>query len=182
MKLYIALMLAGLPLAAQPFSVGAKIGVPLSESFVDDGGKFTYSHSTGRYIVGASAEVRIPFIGLGVEADALYRRYNLGGGVNEFEFPILVKYRFPGLIVHPFVDAGPTFNYVSDPGLFGVRLHQSSAGVAIGGGLEIKALIVRVSPELRYTHWRNRNIDLGPVNGGLSSSQNQLEFLVGIRF
>lgn len=182
MKLCVALMLAGLPLAAQPFSLGAKIGVPLTEAFNNDGGKFTFSHNTGRYVVGATAEVRIPFIGLGVEADALYRRYDLAGTVNEFEFPILVKYRFPGLLIHPFVDAGPSFNYVAKSGSIDLRLHSSSTGVAVGGGLEIKALIVRLSPELRYTHWRDRNVDLGPVNSGLSSSQNQLEFLVGITF
>lgn len=182
MKLCIAILLAGLPLAAQPLSFGAKIGVPLTEAFTDNGGKIAFSHSTGHYIIGPTAEIRIPFIGLGVEADALFRRFNIGGDVNEFEFPILVKYRFPGLLVHPFVDAGPTFNYVSDPGLFGVRLHQSSSGVAIGAGLEVKALIIRLSPEIRYTHWRNHNIDLAPVNGGIFSKQNQLEFLVGITF
>jgi hypothetical protein len=182
MKWFFVFLLASLPLAAQPFSFGAKIGVPLTEAFNNDGGKFSFSHSTGRYIIGPTAEIRLPFIGLGVEADALFRRFNIGGDVNEFEFQILVKYRFPGLLIHPFVDAGPTFNYVSDPGLFGVRLHESTAGVAIGGGLEVKALLIRLSPELRYTHWRNTNINLAPVNGGISSKQDQLEFIVGITF
>ena len=75
---------------------------------------------------------------------------NIGGNVNHWEFPILVKYRFSGApLIHPYLAAGPSFNHVSDPGM--------------GASLEVRALILRVSPELRYTRWRDKNIDLAPV-------------------
>ncbi len=183
MKSFVALALLGLPLAAQPISFGVKLGTPLNDAFSDTGGKYFFSRGTDRYVIGPTIEIRLPFTGLGVEADALYRRYNIGGPINQFEFPILVKYRFPGLlVVHPFVDAGPSFNYVSDSLTPTDVRHSGTTGIAIGGGLELKALIIRVSPELRYTHWGNQNISLSSRNSGLSSNQNQIQFLVGITF
>lgn len=170
------------PLSAQFFSFGGKIGTPLNDAINNDGGKLTFNHSTGRYVIGPTVELRLPF-GLGIEADALYRNYTLGGTVNQFEFPILAKYRFPGLLFRPFVAAGPSFNHVSDPGLTSItRLHATSSGFALGAGAEVKAVLIRISPELRYTHWGNQNITLASLNSGLSSSQNQLEILVGISF
>ncbi len=183
MKFFVALALLGLPLAAQPVSFGVKLGTPLRDAFEDTGGKFSFSRGTGRYIIGPTIEIRLPFTGLGVEADALYRRYDIGGQVSQWEFPILVKYRFnSGFLIHPFVDGGPTFNHVSDAANVLDVLHSGSAGVAVGGGLEVKALLIRVSPEVRYTYWRNQNISLSYKNSGLASNQNQIEFLVGITF
>jgi hypothetical protein len=181
MKFLLALFLLAAPLPAQPFSFGAKIGAPLTDAIDDVGGKNTFNHSTDRYVIGPMVELRLPF-GIGIEADLLYRRYTLGGTVNHWEFPILAKYRFPGPIVHPYVAAGPSFNHVSDPGLFQDVRHSGSSGFALAGGVEVKALIIRLAPEIRYTHWTNTNIDLAPLNSGLSSSQNQVEFLVGITF
>ena len=50
----------------------------------------------------------------------------------------------------------------------------------IGAGLDIHALILHVSPEFRYTRWGAQHFLSS--NGGLGSSQNQAEFLVGITF
>ena len=182
MRVLLAVGLFAISLHAQPLSFGIKAGVPLNEAFNNDGGKFFYDHSTGHWIVGPTAEIRLPFLPLSVEADVLFRRYTLGSGVTEVEIPILAKYRFHGGLLRPFAAAGPAFNYVTDPGLFQARPHAGSSGVAVGGGIELKALLVRISPELRYTHWSNRNIDLAPLNSGLSSKQNQIELLVGITF
>src|SRR5579872_7567093 len=66
-------LLVGVSASAQPFSVGLKAGVPLTDFF-----NTVQNVSTtvpNRYIIGAEAELRLPF-GLGVEVDALYRRLN----------------------------------------------------------------------------------------------------------
>lgn len=181
MKTILAFILFTTSLCAQPFSFGLKVGAPLNEAFTGNVSNLI-SHDTQRWVIGPTAEVRVPFH-LGIEADLLYRRYNIGGTVNHLEFPILVKYRFSGApLVHPYVVAGPTFNHVSDPGMFLDRPNASTAGVAFGGGIEVRALLIRLAPELRYTHWNDKNINLIQSNSGLSSNQNQVEFLVGITF
>lgn len=181
-KTLLLLLLCAAGLSAQPISFGVRVGAPLNEAFVDNGGKFTFSHNTDHFILGPSVELHLPFH-LGIEADALYRRYDIGGTVNHWEFPILAKYRLSvAPILHPFVDAGPSFNHVSDPGKLLDRPHAGTAGFTIGAGIEIKALLIRISPEIRYTRWGNKNIDLSASNSGLSSNQNQAEFLVGITF
>ena len=180
---FLVILAAGaLNLAAQPFSFGLRVGATLDDAFVNNGGKNLLSYDTQRLVIGPTVELRLPFH-LGVEADALYRRYNIGGDVNHFEFPILVKYRFSGApLIHPYVAAGPSFNHVSDPGMFLDRPNASTAGFTMGAGVEVRALLLRLSPEIRYTRWRDKNIDLAAVNSGLSSNQNQFEFLVGVTF
>ena len=48
-----------------------------------------------------------------------------------------------------------------------------------GAGLDIKALILHISPEIRYTRWTAQYFNL---SGVLDSNQNQAEVLVGITF
>ncbi|MBV8817959.1 MAG: outer membrane beta-barrel protein [Acidobacteriaceae bacterium] len=180
MKLLVFAAIVALPLDAQFFSWGVKAGTPVTDSVVNSSSLI--SNSTTRFVIGPTAEIRIPVIGLGVEADALYRRYTIGSTISQWEFPVLLKYRFPGVILHPYVDAGPTWNHIGNPSLTGQIFHGSSSGFAFGGGVEVKALILRLSPELRYTHWTNQNLNLSTISSGLGSSQNQVEFLVGITF
>ncbi|MDQ6758407.1 MAG: hypothetical protein M3Z32_00910, partial [Acidobacteriota bacterium] len=98
-----------LPVAAQPFSFGLRVGTPLDEAFTN-GGARNVLQETQRLVIGPTVELRLPFH-LGVEADALYRRYTIGGTVNNWEFPILVMYRFSGApLIHPYIAAGPSFN------------------------------------------------------------------------
>ncbi|MDQ6735898.1 MAG: PorT family protein [Nitrospirota bacterium] len=167
----------------QLLSVGIKGGVPLNDGFVETGTSEPNfplpSTTTNRYIIGPEAELRLPFH-LGVEADALYRHYNVNGsGISQWEFPILLKYRFKGIpLVRPFVDAGPTFNHVSDINF--LTLNSSTAGIAIGAGLDFHALLFHITPEFRYTHWGSRNIQA--ASGNVYSNQNETEFLVGLTF
>ncbi len=167
----------------QFLSVGIKGGVPLNDGFVNTG---TFepnfsppSTTTNRYIIGPEAELRLPFH-LGLEADALYRHYNVNGsGINQWEFPILLKYRFKGIpLLHPFADAGPTFNHVSSINF--LTLNSSTAGIAIGAGLDFHALILHITPEFRYTRWGSRNIQA--TSGNVYSNQNEAEFLAGFTF
>ncbi len=127
---------------------------------------------------------------------------------NDWEFPLLLKKRFRGAgPVRPFVDAGVSFNKIT--GLtqtvsnlvFPNRLTTTSnsnpaelkndftAGFTLGGGLEIHLLILRISPEIRYTRWGNQQFSgifpagvASGIGASLTSNQNQAEFLVGFTF
>jgi hypothetical protein len=115
--------LSAVPVLAQPFSAGIKAGVPLTD-FLNatqggiDGDFFTYKSPTQRYIIGATAELRLPR-GFSVEVDALYRHlsyhaYNPivpGSDTSDttgsnWEFPLPLKYRFRFPLVRPFLDGG----------------------------------------------------------------------------
>lgn len=142
-----------------------------------------FSDASKHYIVGPTVGLRLPF-GLGVEFDALYRkdayRINLNPGQAEFtasswQFPVLVKYRFPGLIVHPFVDGGPVFQHLS---YIGLGASSPDKGFALGGGVELKLGKIRISPEVRYTRWSSRQ----SLNANQPFNQNQADALVGVTF
>jgi opacity protein-like surface antigen len=193
---------------AQPFSFGIKGGLPMTD-FVNAASSqnFTTSAYTNRYIVGPTAELHLPF-GLGVEFDVLYRHFGYSGfgllpGLirpvqsnttsSAWEFPLLAKYRFKGPLFRPFVDAGVSWDKLS--GLTQTvtstissvtngnvpELNKStSRGFVLGGGVDVKILVIHISPEIRYTHWGSAHF-VDPA-GFISSKQNQAEFLVGITF
>jgi hypothetical protein len=164
------------------FSVGVKAGVPLNDVYVNAGqGQVPRFGTTDRYLIGPEVDLNLPFH-LGVEADALFRRYRLGGsGVNEWDFPILLKYRFSAVpVLHPFVDAGPIFNHVSE--IQSVTSNVSAPGVVSGAGVDFHALFLHIKPEFRYIHWMDRNHDFAPLNSNLASNQNQAEILLGVTF
>jgi len=112
-----------------------------------------------------------------------------------WEFPLLAKYRFKGKFVRPFVDAGVSWDKIS--GLTqtvrgianGVTststtpnsavLHDSvSRGFVMGGGVDIKVLLIHVSPEVRFTRWGAKHF-IDPL---ATSKLSQAEFLVGFTF
>ena len=194
----------------QPISVGVKGGVPLTDFLetVSSGNVFVRS-KTQRYIVGPTVELRLP-AGFGVEFDALYRHFNynattsLANAVtsidttaNAWEFPLLLKYRFPMKVVRPYVNAGVSWDKLSGltqtvrrvvAGVTGstsssnpLELNQDTTrGFVMGAGIDIHALIIHISPEVRFTRWGAQHfIDPG---GLLHSNLNQAEFLVGITF
>lgn len=120
---------------------------------------------------------------------------------NSWEFPLLVKYRFKGKpLVHPFLDAGVSFHHVSGLTHFtstiitatpSVVTGQTSpselknafnGGFVIGGGIDLKALVVHIQPELRYTRWGSDNFEATTSPSALSTNRNQVEFLVGFNF
>ena len=129
MKLPCLLVLAAAAASAQPFSIGVKGGMPMTD-FVDvvRAQNINSSTTTNRYIVGVTGEVRAPF-GLGVEVDILYRhfRYSSSSGASNltsnitnidttsgaWEFPLLAKYRFKGKFFRPFVDGGVAWDKLS---------------------------------------------------------------------
>src|SRR6516162_10248696 len=148
---------------AQPFSVGVKAGLPLRDFFrVVNTGTFGYFSTTNPYVVGPMAELRLPF-GLGVEVDALYRHYGFSGipgsvTTGAWEFPLLGKYKFKTRIIHPYVEAGVAWDKLSGLTEAIKSVVQTSTvhenvthGFVFGGGVEVKALIIRITPEVRFT-------------------------------
>ncbi|MBZ5723858.1 MAG: PorT family protein [Acidobacteriia bacterium] len=119
---------------------------------------------------------------------------------NDWEFPLLAKYRFGKKgVARPFVDAGVAFDTLqglaqtvkttvlatgstttsstSNP----PELNDtSSRGFVMGVGLDVKAVLIHIQPEIRYTRWGAKHF-LDP-NALLHSNPNQAEFLVGITF
>lgn len=188
-------------MAQLPLSVGIKGGVPLTEAFstVKDATN-GYISDTRRYIVGPSVELNLP-AGFGVELDALYTRLNFSQNVlgaiaatttsNSWEFPLLLKYKFSKGPVRPFVDAGASFRHITGISRVGSFLTGSSnstelrdpnaTGFVFGAGIDFKLLIIKVSPEIRFTRWGTENFRSG-VADLLRTNRNQGEFLVGISF
>lgn len=176
-----ALGISSLPAFGQFVSAGLKAGVPLN-----DGYQYNCcapvnppSVTTSRYIIGPEIELRLPFH-LGVEGDALYRHYSVSGsGLSQWEFPLLLKYRFGGIpLLHPFADAGPIFNYNSS--LTNYTVKSSNTGFVLGAGIDFHALLIHITPEFRYIHWSQPGSPSNSVT--ISNNQNQAEFLVGLTF
>src|SRR5258708_5728565 len=76
MRTLFLLLAAASAAFSQPFTVGIKAGVPLTDFFSTvSSPRFGFNSNTKRFIVGGTAELRLP-AGLGIEFDALYRRLN----------------------------------------------------------------------------------------------------------
>ena len=194
--LWLFLLIGALPSSAQSFSVGIKAGVPIADAYTatafSNGNSGT---SDDRYLIGPTAELHLP-LHLSVEVDALYRRNgvtaigNVDGKstINDWQFPFLGKYEFNRGLVHPFVDAGLVYRHISGSSLFTyfpsgtiTQLTNSPnlGGFAVGGGITLKVLSLRVSPEVRYTHWFNAS---GTALTAASVNSNQADLLVGFTF
>jgi opacity protein-like surface antigen len=203
MRPVLLFLLGSISVFAQPFSAGIKAGVPLNDFLSAAGnGTFNYTAPTQRYIVGGMAEVRLP-LGLGVEFDALYRKlgYN-GSGIlgsdtisasgSNWEFPLLLKYRFHFSVVRPYLDAGVAWDTIAGlkETIVSVTLPVQSSpsdlqrnttmGFVVGGGVDIHAVFLHISPEIRFTRWNSTQIS--DALGLLHSNLNQGEFLVGLTF
>ena len=202
------LVLGSISASAQPFTAGIKAGVPLTD-FVNSvqGGAFNYNSTTQRFIIGGTAELRLP-LSFAVEFDALYRRLQYNGSGNlvdvfatskttasNWEFPLLLKYRFHFPVVRPYVDGGVawdtlaglqqtlTLTGINGPGTTtsgspSELLHKTTGGFVLGGGVDIHALFLHISPELRFTRWNSAQLGAGSFH----SNRNQAELLVGFTF
>ena len=196
------LFLFSYPASAQLFSAGVKGGVPLTDFFTTaESQEFSFNTNTSRYIIGPTAELHLPF-GFGVEVDALYRHMSYtGSGVlgavsaatnfssGNWEFPLLLKYRFKAPVARPFIDSGIAWNTLSgisqsfeqsiSNGSVTVVKNNTTAGFVLGGGIDLH-FVIHIMPEIRYTRWGSTQV-IDPTTL-LKSNQNQAEFLVGITF
>jgi hypothetical protein len=116
----------------QRFEFGAKVGIPLSETF-ETGSSFHIGFGEGstsatrRYTVGPAVELKL-WHGFSAEFDGLYRRVGFNElqensvfafvhtrtTANSWEFPILGKLRILHLpVLSPFMDGGVSFRRIS---------------------------------------------------------------------
>jgi hypothetical protein len=192
------------------FGQGISLGVVGGVRTTDDI-SFPATAESKRYVVGPDVEVGLPF-GLGIEVDALYRREGYSypfsnfavnafnqERANSWEFPILLKYKFPFPLIKPFVEAGyaprvingslevnaVSVNPQTGQQTFG-QTHTStnwdaSQGLVVGGGVQLRLGRLLISPQVRYTHWNNQAILIIEPNGPtFGSSQTQVDLLVGL--
>lgn len=173
-------------LAAQPIGGGFKVGVPLTDAFkvrtdIPTLALFApFAADSSNYTLGPYIELRLPFR-LSIEADALYRRYDfttagVSSSTSSWEFPIVVKHKLLAGPLKPYFEGGLAFSRLSDIRTVSID-HLSNYGIVVGGGLEINALLLKISPEIRYTGWGFRNFD-----SLVQSQRNQVAFLVGFGF
>lgn len=168
--------------SAQNIGYGVRGGLPLSDFLKAEsktGALTSVVKGRGNVILGPMFEVRLPF-GLGIEADALYRRWDAEGPLSKgtastWEFPVYGKFKMPGIIVRPYAGAGMNFQRLGDIGKFlgGATVDKSRRGFLGAGGIEVKVPHVRISPEIRFTRWN----DSGPLR-----STNQIDLLIGLSF
>ncbi len=173
------------------FSVGAKLGAPLNDP------KDTPT-TQGRWTGGPIIEFKLPYC-FALEFNALYRTrrtdyvysYQLSPGTNAYlannyerssnwDFPLLLKYRFRVGPLRPFVSGGYSWSLtstettgssrctgpqgsclpvafpVSDPrdGRFKLTSLPKGSPV-VGGSLEFKTRYLTITPEVRFDRPRN---------------------------
>jgi hypothetical protein len=207
MRSLLLFLLGAISACSQPFSAGVKLGVPLTD-FIDTV-QGVSSSIPNRFMAGVTGELRLPFgLGVEVDAlyRRIHYQDNIGplGSLttdrttaNSWEFPILAKYRFPTRIARPYVAAGIAFDTLSGvtdtitqivaPAAGSTHTtstpaslqNNSTKGFVLGAGVDIHAIVVHLSPEIRYTRWTSSQFNL---IGVLTSNQNQAEFLLGITF
>lgn len=187
--------------AARVFSFGVVGGAALTDAFGHESSGFIVlpgggtqptrlrSYSTLKdYSIGPMVDVGLPWRGLSVEINALYRPMNLtmagvrpDGSLHSispatvvtWQLPVLAKYRFDSDSVKPFIVVGPSFR--ASGNLNGAR--PSPYGGTAGLGIETRILGLRISPVLRYTHWAS-----DPAFTASRTRRNQVEALIGLSF
>ena len=181
--------------SAQSIGFGLKAGVPLTDVASASKAIRQGDVDMKRFTLGPVVDLRLPF-GLGLETGALYKRFNQTGmtgaggqtAINQtgssWEFPLLAKYRLPGILVRPYLEGGFSYNHLSDiakPFENAIRpvsegdmtTSISRPGYVFGAGLEVGTGRFRAVPGLRWTHYQSRDI---------VPQTNSVDFLVGLMF
>jgi hypothetical protein len=176
--LALVVLLAGLGRAE--ISVGVRGGLPFGDAFETLRTQDLTVAGKNQFVVGPTVELRLP-AGFGVSLDALYRRYSFETGQQDqsgaqWEFPLMLRYRFPGIVARPFVAIGPIFTTIT-----GVTAIKNSQGLAIGAGVDAKIPFVRLTPELRYSR-RFQDVIVETRFGNLVANSNQIDLLLGVTF
>jgi len=160
---------------AQPLSIGLKLGVPATDAFSVI--KAQSIADAQNLVWGPYLELHLPG-GNSVEIDALRRKYDFGGAgqANTWEFPVVLKHRIGEGMVRPYFEGGAAFSRLSDISLSTLK-HRQNYGIVFGGGVEIKFLFLKLSPEVRYTGWAVKTFD-----GDVQTKKNQFAVLMGFGF
>jgi opacity protein-like surface antigen len=207
MRILLLVGLVSCSLSAQIVSVGVKGGVPINDALdAVQGPGSVYAVTNHPYLVGGTVQLNLP-ARFSIEVDGLYRRLGYENQVpifvtgvpnpgavttrttaNSWEFPVLGKYAFLPGPIRPFVDAGANFRHIMGAEQTGGQVagvaelaHDFTTGFTFGGGVELKIAKIRISPELRYTHWGSESFR-DPVNSLLHTNLNQGDFMLGITF
>ena len=194
MNAHLAAVLVTLPLCGQSVSLGFREGIPLAGESI-----------AFPYVIGPAVEFALPH-SISAAGDFLVRHYRLTlspsasrAGIWRWEAPVTLAYRFHAP-ARPFLRAGFSFNGVfrvtgamaCAPGPFGEQFycverrpllemrHRRTSGLVFAGGLRFKLKKLWLEPELRLTHWFDRNF--GVRDSPVRSSLNQADLLFGIVF
>jgi hypothetical protein len=187
--------------AGRQFSVGVIGGAGLTDAFGHESTGLFFlpdgqieqrpfrSYSTLKdYIIGPTIDIQLPWRGVSLEFDALYRPMNLTmAGVQPdgsllgvspatvvtWQFPALLKYTFGSRTLTPFIEAGPSFRASGNLNGASPSIYGGTAGV----GVEAHLGKLRIGPVARYTHW-SADADYTSVR----SKRNQVELLLGLAF
>jgi hypothetical protein len=190
----------------QSFSIGAKGGVRATDDITG-----AATSESKRYIIGPALDLGLPLgLGVEFDAlysrDGYRTSFaNFAGSsftrerANSWQFPLLIKYKLPSHFIKPYVEAGyatgilngsadintVTIDLLTDIATFG-HSHESTNwkanhGIVTGGGVQLSFGRLRLSPEIRYTHWNHPAISGFYGNGpSYQSTQDQVDVLVGI--
>lgn len=189
---------------------GVKGGIRATDDITSNG-LFPTSSESKRYVVGPMFEVGLPLgLAVEVDALYRREGYrttfgNFAGSsfsrerANSWEFPLLLQYKLPLPVAKPYVVAGyapQVINGQIDSNGFSINLLTGeqtfsssrtgtnwdvSHGLVVGGGIQLGIGALRLSPEVRYTYWKNPAINVfGPQGYAFQSAQNQVDVLVGI--
>jgi hypothetical protein len=174
-KTFLGILFLSATALAQPIGFGLKLGVPATEAF-----KVIQAQSIAdqqNLVWGPYLDLHLPG-GNSVEIDALRRKYDFGtaGSTSSWEFPVVLKHRIGSGMFRPYFEGGAAFSRLSDISLATLK-HRQNYGLVAGGGVEIKFLFLRLSPEVRYTGWAVSNFD-----GATQSKKNQVAVLMGFGF
>jgi len=194
MKVFTLVLLAAGASSAEVFSFGLETGIPINGLLTTAAPRFQVR--THRYTLGPTFELNLPH-GVAFEVDLLYKRLEYSYSppassiiqtpsatvnVSRLELPVLLKYKIGVQHCQPFVDLGGSFNRVVHiEGMNVAELrHRHTRGVLIGAGLERRFGPFRLTPEVRFTRWADRNF--GVHDAPLRSNFTQAEFLMGFEF
>ena len=181
-KILVSTVVLGATAYAQNIGVGVRGGIPLTDFIKAEsrtGALTNVVTGKGDVIIGPMVDVRLPF-GLGIEFDALYRRWDAkgplsSGSASTWEFPLYGKLRSPGILFRPYVGAGMNFQRLGELRQFiaGGTADKSRRGFLGAGGIDFKLPKIHIAPEVRFTRWNSS----GPIR-----STNQVDFLIGVSF
>ncbi len=168
--------------AGHGMALGLIGGLGLSPEFRSPWGPI---HEKTRYVAGASAEFDLHH-SLSLEVDGMYKPLRTGNNdmdrfsVLTWQFPVLAKRRWTRERYTPFVEGGPSFRIAGNLNGY----NPSHYGVTAGGGIEVGAGAVRLSPMLRYTRWaRDSHRFYAPVSASYDGTRpDALELLFGFTF
>ena len=188
MRLLFLIIALCAPLSAQ-LHFGLKGGVPLTDVTETVGNATVLKNLPSRWTLGPMIDLDLP-AGLGIEFNMLYRRVGyeapvrtsgLSSPANQtkehtgglWDFPLIAKYHFSGVLARPYVGAGYVYRHLNDL----LSATSGSKGFVLSSGIRIGAPLMRIAPEIRYTRW-----DGPDIQPGFRTKKNQFEVLVGLSF